>query len=316
MSEQFSVNLEGSVLFKKIIAFLLAYVICMISAMYLAYDYSMIGYLGSLLLAIISGIFLEFKVMEYLINSVSLNSKSFTFTGNFSAFIGVVVKGSVLSFITLGIYSPWFLRNIVSFFADNTEYPERGISFESSGGKLLKYIFLGFIIPLILFVIVLVLGFSLDSAVVNEDMSAMVSFFILYMVGVIVLSSLLLFFMYKWYINFIFGNEKVTFSASLGETVVFFVIQYFLTFITMGIYGFAFQIKLIKYLAEKTEFTDISTGRQRLVYFSGGIGEGFLLFLGQGVLSILTLGIYSPWAIAKINNWVINHLEITDNPLI
>lgn len=316
MNEQFSANLEGSILFKKIIAFILAYTICMVSTMYLAYDYSMVGYFISLLLAMISGLFLEFKVMEYLINAVSLNDKNFTFVGDFSEFVGMVVKGTVLSFITLGIYSPWFLKKIVSFFADNTEYPEKEISFESTGGKLLKYMFLGFIIPLILFVVVLVVGFNLDSAVVNEDMSAMVNFFILYMVGIIVLSSLLLFFMYKWYINFIFGNETVTFNAGVGETVLFFVIQYFLTFITLGIYGFAFQVKLIKYLAEKTEFTDMSTGQQRLVNFSGGIGEGFLLFLGQGLLSIITLGIYSPWAIAKVNNWVINNLEITDTPII
>lgn len=315
MNEQFSANLEGSVLFKKVIVFILAYVICMASAMYLAYDYSMVGYLGSLLLAIISGLFLEFKVMEYLINSVSLNGKNFSFAGDFGEFIGIVVKGTLLSTITLGIYSPWFLRNIVTFFANNAKYRGKGISFESTGGKLLKYVFLIFILPIFLFIIVIMVVFNMDNPSAYEDMSNMIGFSILYIGGVIVLSSFLLFFMYRWYINFIFGNETVKFNGTIGETVLFFVIQYFFTFITLGIYAFAFEVKLIKYLAEKTELTDMSTGQQRVINFSGGIGEGFLLFLGQGLLSILTLGIYTPWAIAKVNNWVINNLEITDNPL-
>lgn len=315
MNEQFSANLEGSALFKKIIAFLLAYVVCLISAMYMAAEYVMTGYFISILLAMVSGLFLEFKVMEYVINSVALGDKRFSFMGSFGTFVGMVVKGSLLSCITFGIYFPWFLRNIIAFFTDNTEFPEKNISFESTGGKLLKYMFLSFIIPLIILIVILALAFNMGNPEALGETSNMVGFMVVYMAGVVVIASLMLFFLYRWYINFIFGNETVKFAATFGETVLFFVVQYILTFITLGIYAFAFEVKLIKFLTEKTEVVDMTTGTERFPVFSGGIGEGFLLFLGQGLLSLITLGIYAPWAIAKVGNWVINNIEVTDNQL-
>ena len=50
------------------------------------------------------------------------------------------------------------------------------------------------------------------------------------------------------------------------------------------------------------ESGDAELGR---LYFEGKLGEGFLLLWGQCLLSIVTLGIYLPWAIAKTNVWLI-----------
>lgn len=311
MNERFSANLQGSDLFKKIIAFLVAYIVCMASAVYMISDYNMVGYFLCLLLAIASTLFMSFKIAEYLINSVSLGETSFAFSGNFGSYVGLIVKGILLSSITLGIYSPWFMKNLVSFFTDNTTCGDKTISFESTGGKLLKYILLGMCVPMIVVVVLLtmIIGTSLEYGGSME-------YSIIYFASIILISSLYLYLVYKWYINFKFGKESVKFNASFGETYLFFLLQYFLCTITLGIYIFAFEVKLIKYIVEKTDLVDEESGKEREMSFDGGIKEGFFLFLGQGILTVITLGIYSPWAIAKIYNWIINNVEISDKELV
>jgi uncharacterized membrane protein YjgN (DUF898 family) len=40
------------------------------------------------------------------------------------------------------------------------------------------------------------------------------------------------------------------------------------------------------------------------------LGRGFLLMWGQGLLSLITAGIYYPWAMARVGRWVASHTSV------
>jgi uncharacterized membrane protein YjgN (DUF898 family) len=47
--------------------------------------------------------------------------------------------------------------------------------------------------------------------------------------------------------------------------------------------------------------------------FEGSGGELFSLYLIQGILTAVTFGLYSPWAVAKIANYYMNNTTLGDN---
>jgi uncharacterized membrane protein YjgN (DUF898 family) len=55
-------------------------------------------------------------------------------------------------------------------------------------------------------------------------------------------------------------------------------------------------------------------GAERLAGgFDGPVGRGFLLLWGQTLLVLITLGIYSPWAMARVGRWFAEHTSL-DRP--
>jgi uncharacterized membrane protein YjgN (DUF898 family) len=82
--------------------------------------------------------------------------------------------------------------------------------------------------------------------------------------------------------------------------------QVFLTIITIGIYWPAMYINLYRYFAGKT-ILEVAEKEQARLGFDGKTSSGFALLWGQTLLSILTLGIYLPWAIANCIRFFVNN---------
>lgn len=72
----------------------------------------------------------------------------------------------------------------------------------------------------------------------------------------------------------------------------------------MEIVHFLFSLKLYKYFVEKT----VATNDSRKLTFGYDIepSQDFLFIWGQTLLSIITLGIYYPWAFCKIGSRVLS----------
>lgn len=60
-----------------------------------------------------------------------------------------VLLGFFLSIITLGIYIPWFIKDITGFFVDNSSYDSETMKFKGKGGKLFVIITLSLVLPII-----------------------------------------------------------------------------------------------------------------------------------------------------------------------
>ncbi len=307
MKQLFKSELNGTELFKKAVIYLLAYIVCIAGMFKMAMSENWVGYALTLILLVVASFALQYQFISSLINAVSLDDKKFNFEGSFGAFIVVFVKGLLLSMITLGIYSPWFVRNIISFITNNTKYPGKELEFNGKGSKLLVYMLLSLLIPCVVLVALLVPMFIGAS---SGDPAAIIMAGIVYILGIFFISSLYMYFVYKWAIDYTFGDDDLSLDVSFGKTFLFVLGQMLLTIITFGIYSFAAEVKIFGFFTKNSILTNKTTGEVQKLDFTGSTGSGFGLLLGQTLLCMVTLGIYIPWAFANIQNWFISNVTI------
>jgi uncharacterized membrane protein YjgN (DUF898 family) len=89
-------------------------------------------------------------------------------------------------------------------------------------------------------------------------------------------------------------------------------VGYLLTLITIGIYMPWFICKLIKFFADNTSATAQDGTRYRLS-FEGKGGELFVTILVGYLLTLITIGIYMPWFICKLNKVIYSRTNILEN---
>ena len=131
-----------------------------------------------------------------------------------------------------------------------------------------------------------------------------------------------LFYYLNWLINVRFGSNRIEFRRSMSELAGFIIPQILLSIITIGIYYPAAMIKIYRFIIEGSVFCDESgtdeIGTDEIGAEKGGFGfdgetsKGFGLLWGQGLLTLITAGIYAPWAIAKVGNWWLNNTCIEE----
>ena len=87
--------------------------------------------------------------------------------------------------------------------------------------------------------------------------------------------------------------------------------QLALTVVTLSFYWPVAFVKCLAYFAGKTAFergADPAATEIGRLGFDRGEGGYFGFIWGQTLLTIVTLGIYAPWAIAKIGRWACDRL--------
>lgn len=307
MNLQFKSELKGGELFKKAVLFLIGFVVVVIA---MAASISKQNYGASAvlyLLLIVGAIAIQYVFLSSLVNAVSFNNEQFHWQGSFGKYVWINIKGVLLSCITFLIYLPWYEKELTDYMAENIKYPGKDVAFHGEAKKLLKYIFLSFILPLIAIIAIYT---ALLSALGTSGAGFVISI-IVYLVGLFVIMAFYYFFVYKWFINFTFGEDEITLEAEMKETVFYLLGQFFLIIITFGIYAFAANVKIFEYFTNRVSFTN-TAAQKRFLLFTGRTIDGFLLTLGQTLLSYITLGVYTPWAFAKVQNWFISNVELQD----
>ena len=99
------------------------------------------------------------------------------------------------------------------------------------------------------------------------------------------------------------GNHvNLQFSGSGGELFGILFLGIILTVLTLGIYGFWFTTRIVRFYLENTDGVT-SDGQAVEISFTGtGIDLFANLFLGY-VLTFITFGIYSPWFFCRMHRW-------------
>jgi|GEM_PF-1926843 len=310
MTQKFNSTIDGKALFKKSLIFLITYIICFAGLMQMAISEIWIGYFIMIILLLVASFALQFQFINAFIPAITFDEKPFSFNGTFSDYMKINLKGLLLTVITLGIYSSWYAKDINCFLADHTSYPEKNLTFNGRGGKLLIYTLFSFLLPIIILVAILT---PMYIAGLQGNYSMLILAGIIYIGGVFIIASVYSFYEYKWMINYTFGSDDVILNATAMKAILFVFIQMFLGMITFGIYMFAAEVKIFAYFADHTVFRDRVEGKDKIMHFTGITGEGFSLILGQTLLTIITLGLYMPVAYARINNWFISNLEVGED---
>ncbi len=250
-------------------------------------------------LVIIEYIFI-FYLAKITINNMEFKDKSLEFTGQFGEFIGIFLLGLLLTIITLGIYSPWFITDVYKFFTKNTNYNESAFEFKGKASNLFVIITLTLILPMIIIMIVTIAMTVKELAQSQTPNMAATTMPIIMMGVIFVMMIPYMYFVYKWMINLVYKNYQIQWETSFWPSVGVITGQIILSVITAGIYLPLASLKLYQYFAEKT-FAKSELSTKTFGYEIEPL-QDFLFIWGQSLLSIFTLGIYYPWAFCKITD--------------
>ncbi len=236
-----------------------------------------------------------------LVPSVSFDNEPFGFSGKVMEFFWLNIKGILLSMITLFIYTPWYYSKIISYLIEKTSYKQKNLKHTGRGIILLGIILLTLLLPMVLLVIIITaLIITMGSRMINK-----ISFTELTAVLVYIFIIPMVYKLYQWICNNInYDVFSFHWNTKFWKSIGIIFLQLFLTIITVGLYWPAGFLILFRYFTNRSAI--LKENNQIGVFgFTGRLLEGFLLFWGQFLLCIITLGIYFPWAYGKAGKWLL-----------
>lgn len=256
----------------------------------------------ALILYAIIMIICQFYIYKKSINALYFNEMQFNFKGNLGEFIWINISSLFLLIITLLLYFPKYIQRLVKYSVNNINYNNNNFDFYGKASNLFVKMLFTFFIPVILVTILIIkLTSNLE---INESLIRLIIMlisFIIYMP--------LVFLLYKWIIQIKYLNCNITLKANFLNSVLFLLAQMLLSVFTLFIYFPAAYIKICQYFLPKINIENVEN-------ISFQIKTDFIIFdswkflWGQILLSLITLGIYFPWAYCKIAKYIFDRLAV------
>jgi len=252
-----------------------------------------------------------FFIYKMTIEGVEFKEKVFTFGGRLGNFMSLFIGNLLLTIITLGIYSPWFMTNMYRFFAKNATYDDQNFEFKGKGSDLFVIILVTLVIPLFVLWSIIMIGALIGGfmkTIMHHEMPEMsgilICLIIFTVIAMILIMVCFIYYSYKWCVNLSYKGYEIKWETEFWPSAQQILIQTGLSIITLGIYSPLGSLRLYKYFLEKT------VGRNEHLSKKFGYdlaaGDDFLFVWGQVLLSIITIGIYFPWAYCKISNYILS----------
>jgi len=305
MKNYFNFNLKAEKLLPVWITFLILFMVPYVFLVVKMKDIIQPGhpsgafkFFGIVLLLSIIAYALVFFMVKLTIGGVEFKGKSFVFSGTFGQFFGKFIIGTFFSIITLGIYSPWFITTIQKFFVDNTSIDSTDLEFKGTAGKLFKILFFTTFLPLMALIIIMVI-IQFKSG--NHANPSTVSIFNNIITTIIMIPYM--YYFYKWLVNIKFREYTIRWETDFWNSCGKLLMEILLSIITVGIYYPYALLRLYKYFLERT--FAVSENGKKGFGFDMEAGKDFLFLWGQLLLTIITLGIYYPWACCKITSRIL-----------
>ena len=266
---------------------------------------SLLVFYPLLILLVIVAFAILFFIVKLIIENVSFKGESITFNGTFGTFVGKVLVGYLLSIITLGVYLAWFIRDVMRFFIDNSTYDSTAFKFQGKADKLFLILFLTVFVPMVLIFVVSLIFLIGNSGVIPQT-------------GMIIIQQLIMmlimipyiYLLYKWMINIDYKGYTMSWKTNFWNSIGKIAIEMILTLVTAGIYWPLAMVRLYKYFTEKTFADSI----ERTLHFGYDIDQwnDFLFIWGQTLLTMITLGIYYPWALSKVGSRILGKTYLSE----
>jgi uncharacterized membrane protein YjgN (DUF898 family) len=231
--------------------------------------------------------------------ALTLEGRPLAFRGSIGRFVGLNLLGAFLSLITLGIYGPWYIARISRYLVAETSFGGRPWEFTGKGGRLFVILLLTLVLP----IVVIEVLFAAYAALSRAGAGLQLGLFSLTLALLVVLLPVYIYEVYRWFFTGLrLQPLNVAWRIRFWPSVGTILLQTLLALVTAGIYLPAAYVKLYRYFTEHTilERDGEPYGR---VGFDGKAGQGFLLIWGQTLLTVVTVGFYNPWAMARIGRW-------------
>ena len=261
---------------------------------------------------ILSAIF-TIVFLRIILAKVTFDGAPFSFGGSIGRFLGMMLLGTLLSIVTVTIYVPWFARRIYAYVASETSFRDERLQFLGKGGKFFVYYLLAALIPIIVVTVVFVFVVGVQVAGGNAPRSGLYTGVLSGIFFIVLIPFIYL--TYKWMVNIQWKNLTVRWQTSFWPSCFFILGQLLLTVITAIIYWPAASLRIYRYFVGKTALQG-PDGEVARLGFEGSIGRGFGLLWGQFLLTVITLGIYAPWAYTNVARWLLGATYVeTKNPV-
>ena len=245
-----------------------------------------------------------FFILRRMVDSLSCGEERFETDYRLRDFSFLVIKGILLSLITFGIYWPWFYAAMLRYFARNTLYKYNYFDFGGRGMALFGLITLLVILP----VGILVLSmpyFPLSALFMPHGTTSMLLFWSSLITILVVVGCVAMMFMaVRWTIDFSWNDRRIVLKASVVGGIAFLLGQCILCVLTFGFYLPMMQLRAYRYFVNRTVIGHDQVEKRFGFTLDTWSDYGFML--GQMLLVLVTLGIYTPWAIARVSSRLIS----------
>lgn len=265
-------------------------------------DNPFLGYVFFVIMLI--GIPVYFFIIKVSIEGISYQNSNIDFRGKFLTYLGKAILGFFLSIITLTIYMAWYIKDMTRYFINNSSLNSEHFLFNGKGNRLFLIFLLCLFAPII--ILFIIIGRHILSN--PSDLT----YVFIYQAVIMMLLIPFMYLFYKWFVDIKFKNYRIYWNTKFFESSGKILFEIFLSIITIGIYFPLAYLKLYKYFAERTVAENVGNETFKFGYDLNA-GKDFLFVWGQVLLSILTLGIYYPWAYCKIGKRVLNKTFLIKN---
>lgn len=256
---------------------------------------------------------LYIPILRVTIPAMGLEGKQFGFRGSIGRWFGMNLLGCFLTVITLGIYGAWYIARLTRYITEETSFDGKHFAFKGRGGTLFLILLLTLGIPIAAIIALSVVSMLTRIGAGSPGAMTLVLMLIIVPVYLIALGACV-YYVYRWlFDNLRLEGYAVRWNARFWPTFGMFLGQTLLTVITLFIYYPAAYLRMYRYIAQRIVVKE-GEGPEALTHatleFDGPLGRGFLLMWGQGLLSLITAGIYYPWALARVGRWLASHTSV------
>ena len=248
------------------------------------------------------GYLIYFYIIKITIEHVKFNNSQINFNGKFLTYLGKILLGFLLSIVTLFIYMAWFIKDIMRFIVNSSSMDDAKFEFKGKGSTLFSISLLLFFVPFI------VLAILLSMEIIAPDQNTV--YMIIFQGIWTIIMIPYMYFVYKWMVDVKYKEYTIKWHTNFLKSCGKILVEMLLTVITLGIYTPLAYLKLFKYFSERT----IAEKDESSLQFGYELDSknDFLFIWGQLLLTIITLGIYYPWAYSKIGKRVLSKTYVTD----
>lgn len=223
-------------------------------------------------------------------------------------YAALCTKGILLGTVTLGVYLPWFIRDVVRYFAEGTSFRFHALEFRGSASALFSYAVLLCVAPAFV-VYSLVPVVMMRASAGTEGMYVLCWFlYILLLAFVCVYRAVAV----KWFVDFAYGGKRLLSTVCGWRAGCFVFGQALLVLVTLGLYYPMALLRVWRYYVGR-----LVLGREEVedrFGFTMQPGRNYLFVLGQLLLTVVTFGLYFPWAYARVASLLVerSYVEVQE----
>ena len=260
-----------------------------------------IMYIIMMIVILAAWVIILFLLIQHFLETLSLGRDNVQFDGYLQEVAPKMAIWFLLTIVSCGIYYPWFYRNLVAYFSENTSFKNEQFKFNGSG-------FVLFVIMMVYAIFIVIYG------LLSMQGPLTITYFLGTQFFFMVLSCPLVFLIINWMLNFQWGDEKtITYEGNFLVGIGIIALNMLLSMVTFGLYVPAAYIKIYGHFANNIVIRrDHGLKIMELGFNDNNVSEGYMFIIGQYLLVSFTMGIYAPWALAKVIPWFVGETYLVD----